>query len=488
MLRYPKLLPVAVLALATAVPFSYGQDVGSHARIVRISYLEGSVQLSGAPANMNSPITESTVLATSSDGLAEVQFEDGAMIRLASETQITFTQLARLTSGEAITRVDMDQGEAEFLIPSSSAGLFAVNAGSKNVMFAQPGRFRILSTNASPLEVAVHKGEVTLTDRQTGTQVSVKKNETFTLNPNDPGQYDLESSVVADDLDQWSAERDQTLASINTYSAPSVYNNTYVSNGGSYFPSYGYNGFYGFNGFGCPYGFAGYNYFSPFWFSSPVSSCWNSGFFFWPPGSFFGGVPVVIVPSPVRRPPRHIVPPTVPTVARGEPGSPTGPVTSLRGVPRTPGAPTRPEVRTFRFDGAGQRVFTEDTFQRSVPVERPVDPGKPGANGQTAQGTSNELQRDPSRPVLIMPGQRSAGNMGNTGGNGPIVQPAHASAPPSGSQHTPAAPQHFSAPAAPSRPPSPPPSSGSHGFSGGSSMHSSAPSMSHSGGGSSGRH
>src|SRR5260370_5883518 len=130
---------------------------------------------------MNSPIREGTRLVTGSDGVAEVQFEDSAAIRMASDREITFSQLARLTSGEAITRVDLDEGEAEFLIPASSAGQFAVNARSKNVMFAQPGRFRILSTTANPLEIAVWKGEAAVRDRESGLAIRVEQNETFTL-------------------------------------------------------------------------------------------------------------------------------------------------------------------------------------------------------------------------------------------------------------------------------------------------------------------
>ena len=124
MLRYLKVLLMSFVALALTAPLSHGQDTatGSHVRIVRISYVEGTVQLDGERASMNSPIREGSRLVTGSDGVVEVQFEDSAAIRLASDTEITFSQLARLTSGEAITRVDLDAGEGEFLIPASSAG------------------------------------------------------------------------------------------------------------------------------------------------------------------------------------------------------------------------------------------------------------------------------------------------------------------------------------------------------------------------------
>src|SRR5258708_2539050 len=179
MVRSREVLLIAVLALLVAAPLSRAQEAVSHARIVRVSHTEGTAQLNGQPVTMNSPLTEGAVLVTGTDGLAEVQFEDGSVIRLASETQITFAQLARLSSGEAITRVDLDQGEAEFHVMGRGTNQVAVEAGGKNILFKQPGRYRILSTNSSPLEIAVWKGGAAVHDRESGQEVSVNKNETL---------------------------------------------------------------------------------------------------------------------------------------------------------------------------------------------------------------------------------------------------------------------------------------------------------------------
>ena len=79
------------------------QDSGSHARIVRLSYVQGEVQIDNVHgfqnATMNMPVTEGNRLVTSSDSWAEVQFEDGGTLRLAPETQVTFSELGRNSSG-----------------------------------------------------------------------------------------------------------------------------------------------------------------------------------------------------------------------------------------------------------------------------------------------------------------------------------------------------------------------------------------------------
>ena len=428
-----KLFVIALLALTLGVflPAAGAQntgDTGSHVRIVRISYVQGTVQYNGAPAITNSPVTEDNRLVTGTDGLAEVEFEDQSAIRLASETEISFAQLARLSTGEARTRVDLEDGEAEFLIPASSAGRFAINVRGKNILFKQPGRFRILSTDATPLEIAVWKGEAVVRDLESGHEVTVKAHETFALNPENLGQYDLQNSVLADDLDRWSEHRDQALRT--NYVASNTYNNTvydqYYQTGGygtGYGAPYPYPypyDFYGYNAFGCPYGF--------FWFGSP-GYCWNSGFFFNP---FFFSPPIVVVVTPpiLPRRPIPIRPPVLPPVAKGGKGNTVA----------------RPGFRSFREPSEGRRVLNGENFQPTG-----IKPGE--STPAPAQNGVNETARTPS----TLPGHHP------TGIN--VPPPTHAAPPPP-------PPQHSSPP--PARPPSPS-FSGPRGPSGGSFSHASAP-------------
>jgi hypothetical protein len=451
MLRHFQVLLIVLLTLGFTAPVLHSQEI-SHARIVRISYLEGTVQLNSDNASMNSPIRQGDMLRTGTDGLAEVQFEDGSIIRMASETQITFAQLARLSSGEAITRADLDEGEAEFLIPASSAGQFAVNARSKNLQFKTAGRYRVLSTASNPLEVAVWKGEVIVRDRESGKEITVKKNETLTVNPADPGQYDLEPTLVADDLDEWSDMRDQTLSA----AASTSYSNqgTYSS---ALYPAY-YEPYY-LGGGGC-YGFG--------WFPG---NCWNSPIFYpW----FFPPI-IVVQPVPVvpRRPPH----PRPPTVIAGVPG-PVAPQVGSRlhfppSVSESGPVPVKPGARSLRFDQGTQRVFNDENFRRTS-----ARVGNPAANEPVKAG-------EPAHAVepLVAPGRHSPAGSASVS-HGTPVQPTVATATPSANAPAHTA-SHSSAPSAPARTYSPPASSGSHASSGSAPSHSSPPSSSssHSGGG-----
>jgi hypothetical protein len=314
----------------------------------------------------------------------------------------------------------MENGEAEFLIPASSAGRFAVNVSGKNILFKQPGRFRILSTDDTPLEIAVWKGEAGVRDLASGKEVSVKAHETFALNPEDLGQYHLANSVLGDDLDRWSEQRDEDLkanyAAGNTYTNP-VYNQSYQTGGygSGYVAAYPYPyDLYGYSAFGCPYGFG-----QPFWFGSP-GSCWNSGFFFSP---FFFAPPVVVVVRPPILPRRPIPlrPPTPPEVAKGGTGNTVA----------------KPVFQSFREPGGGQPVLNGDNFQHTG-----IRPGEssphPGQNGL--------IMNDTARTPSTAPVQHPAGSMPPPTHAAPLPPPQHSMPP----MPPPARPHSFSGPRGPS--------------------------------------
>ena len=276
------LLLAMIFALVFSLaPLSRAQDYqdddghDSQARIVRISYVEGSVRLDSGQgyesATMNVPLTERDWLQTGSDGWAEVQFEDGSLVRLAPDTVIAFTQLARASSGATLTTIDLDQGEAEFKVAQHNDGEFNVTVKKNTIALTRSSSFRVTSTNANPLEVAVLKGEVGVSDTDNGGEVAVKQNETFVLDPNDVARYALDKGVDADDLDQWSTQRDDALS-------------TYASSSGRYIQSPYQYGTSDLNYYGQYYDVPGYGY---VWQPNNVGLGWDpfsNGYWSYSPG------------------------------------------------------------------------------------------------------------------------------------------------------------------------------------------------------------
>ena len=92
----------AGLAVSTAIAFvltagSIAAFAESHVRIVRLSSVEGQVQMDRATgqglerAILNTPIVEGVRLVTGSDGLAEVEFENQSALRLADDSEVKFS-------------------------------------------------------------------------------------------------------------------------------------------------------------------------------------------------------------------------------------------------------------------------------------------------------------------------------------------------------------------------------------------------------------
>ena len=105
-LRKYALAIVAVMLVAVA-----SAQAASHVRIVRLSYEDGSVQMSRANgqglerAILNSPIVEGSSVVTGTDGLAEVEFENNSNVRLGQATNVRFRQLLINDAGELINDV-----------------------------------------------------------------------------------------------------------------------------------------------------------------------------------------------------------------------------------------------------------------------------------------------------------------------------------------------------------------------------------------------
>src|SRR6516164_6879374 len=98
---------VAGLAVVLQVTPAFAD---SQVRIVRLSDVEGKVEADRntgqgyQDAFLNMPMVQGMKLATK-DGRAEVEFEDGSTLRLASKTTIEFTDLMLRDSGARVSTV-----------------------------------------------------------------------------------------------------------------------------------------------------------------------------------------------------------------------------------------------------------------------------------------------------------------------------------------------------------------------------------------------
>jgi ferric-dicitrate binding protein FerR (iron transport regulator) len=211
MRRAPTLRIGWFLALATAVCLAPAVTLAvqdhSNIRIVRVSLVEGDVRLSHADANdsqdaaLNMPVRHGDLLLTGS-GRAEVEFEDGSMIRLAEYSELEFTELA-LAEGRRITRVTLHSGTASFHAVLARGEIFQVRTPHFDVAASNKSDFRLTVGDADTY-VAVHRGDARIETGEGSHRVTRGRALAF-----GPGTGYQAQTVRAgeDDWDLWVARR-----------------------------------------------------------------------------------------------------------------------------------------------------------------------------------------------------------------------------------------------------------------------------------------
>ena len=248
-MRASKLLAIAfglVSLLLPGVSRPLHADDYSYARVVRLSVVQGDVQITHTdekgwePALMNMPIQQGYTIGTN-NGRARVEFENGATADIAENTVLQFTDLA-LSDGGRITRMTLTQGTATFYASLQSSDSFVVLTPQITVTVPERAEVRLDIFQESS-SVRVQLGEVNV-DTPSGTQTVAKGR---TLLYSSTGEIRLDRNPAADDWDRWvsSLEDNQnsTVAQSQQYAnAPFQYGLSDLSTLGYWFndPGYGY--------------------------------------------------------------------------------------------------------------------------------------------------------------------------------------------------------------------------------------------------------
>ena len=121
-LRRVLVVVVAGLLFLPAALFSQQDEpvAKSHARVVRLSYVSGTVMVKRPgvaveePALVNAPIQEGFELSTSDRSYAEVEFENGSTARLGEHSRLLFYRLALDADGNKLNGITFEQGYGTF--------------------------------------------------------------------------------------------------------------------------------------------------------------------------------------------------------------------------------------------------------------------------------------------------------------------------------------------------------------------------------------
>jgi hypothetical protein len=236
--------------------------VASHARIIRLSLVQGDVRIlhdsKGDPlandkapwerAVLNLPIRQHDVLATD-NGRAEVEFENGAMAFINENSVLEFFDLS-LDDGSLTTRLVLRQGTGSFYVNPARDDYFSVTGGDFTAEAAGRANFRMDNFDDGST-VAVIKGQVSVVHKNDNKLLA--KGQSFTMSAG-AATGTINSAPQSDDFDRWVSGREDSV--VTATNAAKQYSNTspYVSGFGDL---YTYGGFYPIAGVGYgwqPYG------------------------------------------------------------------------------------------------------------------------------------------------------------------------------------------------------------------------------------------
>ena len=232
---------VGVLAIVSA-------SAESKARIVRLSDVQGSVQMDRGTGDgfdktfLNMPVVEGARLKTGDDGRAEVEFEDGSTLRIVPNSEVDFTRLALGDDGQKLSTMQLAAGTAYVNYRGKSADEFTLQFGSESVTLTSPSHFRVgLGDNDATL--AVLKGELNVTGQSGSFEVDQKHTATFELASS---HYEVAKGFEENSYDAWDKQQseyhDRYAATGKSYnSSPYAYGMSDLNYYGNYMsvPGYG---------------------------------------------------------------------------------------------------------------------------------------------------------------------------------------------------------------------------------------------------------
>ncbi|HMD84179.1 MAG TPA: FecR family protein [Terriglobia bacterium] len=203
------LVVVGILIVPTILS---AQQNLSHVRVVRLSYVSGTVGVKRpastewAKGQVNTPIQEGFELSTAANSYAEVEFENGSTARLGEFSKVNFDQLAMDQDGNKLNRLTFEQGYATFHFLPEHEDAYSVKIAETTLTPNGKSEFRT-DLEHGRARVEVFAGSVELT--AASQTVKLGKDKVLEFDPQATQvAFNAKPGIVKDSWDKWTSERD----------------------------------------------------------------------------------------------------------------------------------------------------------------------------------------------------------------------------------------------------------------------------------------
>src|SRR6266702_1005394 len=193
-------------------------------RAARLTYLQGTVTISqvdntaGEPAQLNMPLLKGVQLSTGQDGQAEVEFEDGSVVRLTPNSVLSLDSLAVDSDDVFTTDLTLLHGLAYLELRATPQYRYSLSAGGDVVSPVENATIRV-DFDESPAIFSVLDGTAHVerigpntSSDNAGYQTDVRAGESLRGDPADPNRYFLTQVIAGETWDQWNQELDNAAA------------------------------------------------------------------------------------------------------------------------------------------------------------------------------------------------------------------------------------------------------------------------------------
>jgi hypothetical protein len=184
-------------------------------RYARLGELDGNVEVQihpsepWKPALRNAPLLESSSLRTGGASHAEVELDDGGVLRLAENSACELSDYRRLSTGQRITHIYLDRGTAYFAGESSWRDALILSMPGGQVSIRHGSRVR-LESGVDASQLAVLEGDARLSSA--AIDLDLHEGKMLKLDLARTDKFHLAPEISQLESDTWSLTRDKLLA------------------------------------------------------------------------------------------------------------------------------------------------------------------------------------------------------------------------------------------------------------------------------------
>jgi hypothetical protein len=212
------MLMLSVGVVAVAQPEAQAQ-VETASGVARISLIHGDVSTqrgdSGdwATAVLNQPMVSSDKISSGVNSRAEVQLDQGNILRLGDNTLAGVASISRTQ-----VQVQVERGLIDYSVFLGSEAAVEIDTANVAVRPSQKdGVYRVEVNSNGETQVIVRKGSAEISTPQGSTQVE-KGQMVIVRGVGDDTQYKLAEAPSKDSWDSWNGERDATIRNAESWS------------------------------------------------------------------------------------------------------------------------------------------------------------------------------------------------------------------------------------------------------------------------------